>query len=247
MYIFLLTADNSSEPFDYSHTYTNVSGLFSSEQPADPFDTSSFDTSAGAAAQSYSYSSVSNTESSESVLTIAPKLDKNFIAELEKNLGKKEAQANTNNQVILAPPTLAPKKLNTERSYSAIPRPLSAVNLHTNGASTSNYSSAVVDMASFVPKYTTDPRYADNINVTENMVKKLCIDNIPSDKNINHTPTNYYRNDLYSNVKTDNLTVASNYSSRYYSPPLDASRYYSQTPNMYQIVPESNPVIFLKY
>lgn len=144
--------------------------------------------------------------------------------------------------MVLAPPSAAPKKLNTELSYSAIPRPSSAT--HTSGASSSNYSTALLDMASFVPKYTMDPRYADNINVAENMVKELCIDSIPSDKNTNSSPSNFYRNNLYSNVKTDNLTVASNYSSPYYSPPLELSRYYSQTPNMYQIVPESNSVLY---
>lgn len=169
----------------------------------------------------------------------------NFIAELEKSLGKKEARANTNNQVVLAPPNAAPKKLNTELLNSAIPRPSSSLNSHTNGASStyspSYYSTTGLDLSSFISKYDSDPIYAANLNVAENSVKELgksditpyeCTDNIQ----------HYYRNDLYTNVKSDNLSVASNsYSSPYYSS-VDASRYYSTTPNMYQIVPEPNMV-----
>lgn len=165
-----------------------------------------------------------------------------FIAELEKSLGKKEAQANTNNHIVLAPPNVVPKKLNTENLNSAIPRPSSSQNIHTSGTSSNYYSTTELDISSFVSKYDSDPIYAANLNVTENKVKELCISDIPSNKNINKTTSNYYKNDLYSNVKTDNLTVTSNYSSPYYSPPVDTSRYYSQTPSMYQVVPEPNMV-----
>lgn len=182
----------------------------------------------------------------EPVLEDTPKLDMNFIAELEKSLGKKEARANTNNQVVLAPPNVAPKKLNTELLNSAIPRPSSSLNTHTNGASStyssSYYSTTGLDLSSFVSKYDSDPIYAANLNVAENSVKELCKSDITSYECADNT-TNYYRNDLYSNAKTDNISVASNnYSSPYYSPPVDPSRYYSQTPNMYQIVHEPNMV-----
>ncbi|XP_060865343.1 activated CDC42 kinase 1 isoform X1 [Metopolophium dirhodum] len=232
---------NNSEPFNYNHTYTNVSGLFSSEQPSDPFDTSIFETPNDGVQKFPSYSDTQILQSNELVLNNTPKLDMNFIAELEKSLGKKEAQANTNNQIVLAPPNVAPKKLNTELLNSAIPRPSSSINNHTNGSNTSSYySTTELDMSLFVSKYDSDPIYAANLNIAENKVKELCISDITTHKNINNTASNYYRNDVYSNVKTDNLTVASNYSSPYYSPPVDLSRYYSQTPNMYQIVPEQN-------
>lgn len=243
LYIFCFTADNSSEPFEYHHTYSNVSGLFSSERPADPFDTSIFDTAAGAVHNFPSFSVIPNLQANEPVLDNIPKLDISFIAELEKSLGKKEAQANTNNQVVLAPPNVALKKLNTEHLNSAIPRPSSSISANSNGASTNYYSTTDLDMSSFVSKYDSDPIYAANLNVAENKVKELLISDIPSNKNMNNASSNYFRNDLYSNKKTDNLTVASNYNSPYYSPPVDMSRYYSQTPNMYQIVPEPNTVI----
>jgi len=150
-------------------------------------------------------------------------------------------QVNTNNHVILAPPNVAPKKLNTEHLNSAIPRPSSSQNVLINGASSNYYSTTELDISSFVSKYDSDPIYAANLNVAENKVKELCISDIPSNKNIK-TTSNYYKNDLYSNVKTDNFTIASNYSSQYYSPPVDPSRYYSQTPNMYQVIPEPNTV-----
>lgn len=240
--MFCFSADNS-EPFNYSHTYSNVSGLFSSEQPTDPFDTSIFETTTDTVQKFPSYSDIHTLQSNEPVLTNTPKLDMNFIAELEKSLGKKEAQANTN-QIVLAPPNVVPKKLNTEVSNSAIPRPSSSINNLTNGSNTSSYYSttAELDMSLFVSKYDSDPIYAANLNSAENKVKELCISDITAHKNINNTASDYYRNDVYSNVKTDNLTVASNYSSPYYSPPVDLSRYYSQTPNMYQIVPEQNTV-----
>lgn len=169
----------------------------------------------------------------------------NFIAELEKSLGKKEAQANTNKQVVLAPPTnTAPKKLNSELLNSAIPRPSSSINTYASSTNSTYYSTTDFDMSSFVSKYDSDPIYAANLNLADNKVKELCISDIPSNKNMNNTSSNYYRNNLLSNVKTDNLSVASNYSSPYYSPPVDPSRYYSQTPNMYQIVPEPNSVIY---
>jgi len=239
----LFSAD-SSEPFSYNHTYTNVSGLFSSEQPSDPFDTSIFETTTDEVQTFSSYSDTHILQSNEPpVLTNTPQLDMNFIAELEKSLGKKEAQANTNSQIVLAPPNVAPKKLNTELLNSAIPRPSSSINNHTNGSNTSSYYSTTdLDMSLFVSKYDSDPIYAANLNIAENKVKELCISDITSHQNINNTTSNYYRNDVYSNVKTDNLTAASNYSSPYYSPPVDLSRYYSQTPNMYQIVPEQNTV-----
>jgi len=139
---------------------------------------------------------------------------------------------------VLPPPNVVPKKLNTEHLNSAIPRPSSSINVHSNGASSIYYSTTDLDISSFVSKYDSDPIYAANLNVAENKVKELCISDITSNKN--NSSSNYYRNDLYSNMKTDNLTVASNYSSPYYSPPVDPSRYYSQTPNMYQIVPEPN-------
>lgn len=189
-----------------------------------------------------STSKVSNLQTNEHVLENSPKLDMKFIAELEKNLGKKEAQANTNNQVVLAPPNVVPKKLNTEHLNSAIPRPSSSINTITNGASTSYYSTTDLDLSSFISKYDSDPIYAANLNVAENKVKELCISNIPSNKSFNNASSNYYKKELYSNIKTDNTTVASNNSSRYYSPPVNASRYYSQTPGMYQIVPEPNTV-----
>lgn len=187
-------------------------------------------------------SKVSNLQTNEHVLENSPKLDMKFIAELEKNLGKKEAQANTNNQVVLAPPNVVPKKLNTEHLNSAIPRPSSSINTITNGASTSYYSTSDLDLASFISKYDSDPIYAANLNVAENKVKELCISNIPSNNSFNNALSNYYKKELYSNIKTDNITAASNNSSRYYSPPVNASRYYSQTPSMYQIVPEPNAV-----
>jgi len=240
--MFYFSADNS-EPFNYNHTYTNVSGLFSSEQPIDPFDTSIFEATTDAVQKS----PYSDTHLQFNEPRLTPKLDMNFIAELEKSLGKKEAQANTNNQIVLAPPNVAPKKLNTELLNSAIPRPSSSINNHTNGLSTSSYySTTEIDMSLFVSKYDSDPIYAANLNMAENKVKELCISDITSHKNINNTATNYYGNDVYSNVKTDNLTAASNYSSPYYSPPVDLSRYYSQTPNMYQIVPEQNTVNITK-
>lgn len=245
MNCYCFSADNSSEPFDYHHTYSNVNGLFSSEQPTDPFDTSIFDTAAGAVMEHNfpSYSDIPNLQANEPVLDNMPKLDRNFIAELEKNLGKKEAQANTNNHVVLAPPNVIPKKLNTEHLNSAIPRPSSSISTHSNGASASYYSTTDLDMSSFISKYDSDPIYAANLNVAENKVKELCISDMSSNKNTNKSSSNYFKSNLYSNGKTDNLTVASNYSSPYYSPPVDMSRYYSQTPNMYQIVPEPNTVI----
>jgi len=222
----------------------NVSGLFSSEQATnDPFDTSVFDTASISIRNFPSCSDVPNLQTTEPVVVNTPKLDMNFIAELEKSLGKKEAQANTNNQIVLPPPNVVPKKLNTEHLNSAIPRPSSSINVHSNGASSIYYSTTDLDISSFVSKYDSDPIYAANLNVAENKVKELCISDIPSNKN--NSSSNYYRNDLYSNMKTDNLTVASNYSSPYYSPPVDPSRYYSQTPNMYQIVPEPNTVILI--
>lgn len=229
---------------DNSHTYTNVNGLFSSEQPNDPFDTSVFDV---AGTNILSSANVSNSQSNKPVKLNISELDMDFIAELEKSLGKKEVQANTNNQVLLAPPNVAPKKLNTEFSNSAIPRPLSSNNtnintLYTNIASPSYYSTTELDILSLVSKYDSDPIYAANLNVAENKMKELCISDKSSNNSINNKTSNYYRRDLYSNAKTDNLTIASNYSSPYYSPPVDLSRYYSQTPNMYQIVPESNTV-----
>jgi hypothetical protein len=234
------SADNS-EPFNYNHTYSNVSGLFSSEHSTDPFDTSIFETTTDAVQKFPSYSDTHILQYNEPVLTNTPKLDMNFIAELEKSLGKKEAQANTN-QIVLAPPNVAPKKLNTELLNSAIPRPSSSISNLTNGSNTSSYySTTELDMSLFVSKYDSDPIYAANLNMAENKVKELCISDITSHKNINNTASDY-RNDIYSNVKTDNLTVASNYNSPYYSPPVDLSRYYSQTPNMYQIVPEHNMV-----
>jgi len=240
--MFCFSADNS-EPFDYNHTYTNVSGLFSSEQPSDPFDTSIFDTTTDNVQKLPSYSDTHSLQSNEPVLTNTTKLDMNFIAELEKSLGKNEAQTNTNNQIVLAPPNAAPKKLNTELLNSAIPRPSSSITNNTNGSNTSSYYSTTdLDMSLFVSKYDSDPIYAANLNIAENKVKELCISDITSHKNINNMTSNHYRNEVYSNVKTDNLTVASNHSSPYYSPPVDLSRYYSQTPNMYQIVPEQNTV-----
>lgn len=223
----------------------NISGLFSSEQSTDPFDTSVFNTAASSIHNVPTYSDVSNLQTNETVLESSPKLDMSFIAELEKSLGKKEAQANTNNQVVLAPPNVPQKKLNTEFLNSAIPRPSSS-NARTNGASTSSsfYSTTEFDISSFVSKYDSDPIYAANLNVAENKVKELCISDIISNKNVNDRSSYYYRNDLCPFVKTDNVTVASNYSSPYYSPPVDPSRYYSQTPNMYQIVPEPNTVIY---
>lgn len=238
----------------------NVNGLFSSEQPTDPFDTSIFDTATGPCHVSSSstspvhkssstgpvHKSASSTDITNSQTTnesTFAKLDMSFINELEKSLGKKEVQANTNNQVMLAPPIVAPKKLNTENLNSAIPRPSSSLNIHANDVNSRYYSTTELDMSSFVSKYDSDPIYAANLNLAENKVKELCISNIPSSKNVNNATSNYYRNDLYSNVKTDNLTVASNYNSPYYSPPVNTSRYYSQTPNMYQIVPEPSTVI----
>lgn len=242
------SAENSSELFDYHHSYTNVTGLFSFEQPADPFDTSIFDTAAGPIHSSSSTTNIPNslTTTNESVEPSFAKLDMSFINELEKTLGNKEARANTNNKVVIAPPNVVPKKLNTENLNSAIPRPLSSTNVHTNDANSRYYSTTELDMSSFVSKYDSDPIYAANLNLAENKVKELCISNIPSNmKNMNNASSNYFRNDSYSsNVKTDNLTVASNYSSPYYSPPVNPSRYYSQTPNMYQIVPEPSTVIY---
>jgi len=239
--MFYFIADDS-EPFNYNHTYTNVSGLFSSEQPSDPFDTSIFETTTAANKKFPSYSDTHILQSNEPVLTNTPKLDMNFIAELEKSLSKKEAQNNTNNQIVLAPPNVAPKKLNTELLNSAIPRPSSSINNNTNSNTSSYYSTTELDMSLFVSKYDSDPIYAANLNIAENKVKELCISDITSNKNINNMASNHHRNDVYSNVKTDNLTAASNHSSPYYSPPVDLSRYYSQTPNMYQIVPEQNTV-----
>lgn len=253
---FVSVDNNTSESFDYNHTYTNVSSLFSSEQPSDPFDTSIFDAAAGSSHSFPTYADLPNLQVSEPVLVnipkldnepisaITPKLDMSFIAELEKSLGKREAQANTNNHVVLAPPNVVPKKLNTEHLNSAIPRPSSSQSVHTSGVGSNYYSTSELDMSSFVSKYDSDPIYAANLNVAENKVKELCISDIPSNKNIIKTTSNYYKNDLYSNIKTDNLTVASNSSSPYYSPPVDPSRYYSQTPNMYQVVPEPNTVIY---
>lgn len=217
----------------------NVSGLFTSEQAIDPFDTSVFDT---ATSSIKNFPSSSDLQSNDSTHTDRPKLDIDFITELEKSLGQKEAQANTNKQVVLAPPNAAPKKLNTEHLNSAIPRPLSTISVQNNCAS-SNSSTTQFDISSYISKYDTDPIYAANLNVAENKVKELCISDIPSNKNMNNTSSNYYRNDLYTNTKTDNVNVASSYSSPYYSPPIDPSRYYSHTPNMYQIVPEPNTVI----
>lgn len=239
--MFCFSADNS-EPFNYNHTYTNVSGLFSSEQPSDPFDTSIFETNTDGVQKFPSYSDSQILQSNEPMLNNSPKLDMNFIAELEESLGNREAHTNTNNQIVLAPPNMAPKKLNTELLNSAIPRPSSSINNHINGSNTSSYYSTTdLDMSLFVSKYDSDPIYAANLNIAENKVKELCINDITSHKNINKTASNH-TNYVYSNVKTDNLTVASNYSSPYYSPPVDLSRYYSQTPNMYQIVPEQNTV-----
>lgn len=249
--MFYILAETSTESFDYHHTYMNVNGLFSSEQPIDPFDTSIFDTATGPIHKSSSstdsvHKSSSSTDIPNSQTTnesTFAKLDMSFINELEKSLGKKEVQANTNSQVVLAPPNVAPKKLNTENLNSAIPRPLSSINVHANDVNSRYYSTTELDMSSFVSKYDSDPIYAANLNLAENKVKELCISNIPSSKNMNNASSNYYRNDLYSNAKTDNLTVASNYNSPYYSPPVNSSRYYSQTPNMYQIVPEPNTVV----
>lgn len=239
--MFCFSADNS-EPFNYNHTYTNVSGLFSSEQPSDPFDTSIFETNTDGVQKFPCYSDTNILQSNEPMLNNSPKLDMNFIAELEKSLGNREAHTNTNNQIVLAPPNVAPKKLNTELLNSAIPRPSSSINNHNNGSNTSSYYSTTdLDMSLFVSKYDSDPIYAANLNIAENKVKELCINDITSHKNINKTASNH-KNYVYSNVKTDNLTVGSNYSSPYYSPPVDLSRYYSQTPNMYQIVPEQNAV-----
>uniref|UniRef100_A0A2S2NIV5 Activated CDC42 kinase 1 n=1 Tax=Schizaphis graminum TaxID=13262 RepID=A0A2S2NIV5_SCHGA len=230
---------DNSEPFNYNHTYSNVSGLFSSEHSTDPFDTSIFETTTDAVQKFPPYSDTHILQYNEPILANTPKLDMNFIAELEKSLGKKEVQANTN-QIVLAPPNVAPKKLNTELLNSAIPRPSSSISNLTNGSNTSSYySTTELDMSLFVSKYDSDPIYAANLNMAENKVKELCISDITSHKNINNTVSDY-RNDIYSNVKTDNLTIASNYNSPYYSPPVDLSRYYSQTPNMYQIVPEQN-------
>lgn len=161
-----------------------------------------------------------------------------FITELEKSLKI------TNNPVLLAPPNVAPKKLNTEFSNSAIPRPSSSINtIYTNVANSSYCSTTELDILSLVSKYDSDPIYAANLNVAENKTNKLCISD-KSSNSINNLTSNYYKRDLYSNAKTDNLTIASNYSSPYYSPPVDLSRYYSQTPNMYQIVPEPNMVLY---
>lgn len=232
---FCFSVDNSSEPFDYHHTYTNVCGLFAPELPTDPFDTSIFDTASHIINNISSTSKISNSQTNELVLVNTSKLDMTFIAELEKNLGKKEAQANTNKQVVLAPPNVVPKKLNTEHLNSAIPRPSSSINNLTNGASSVYYSTTDLDLSAFVSKYDSDPIYAANLNATENKVKELCISNIQSNKSFN-TSSN-------SKFKTDNITVASNNSSPYYSPPVNVSRYYSQTPSMYQIVPEPNAVL----
>lgn len=181
------------------------------------------------------------------MLESTAKLDLSFIVELEKSLGKMEVQANTNNPVVLAPPNVPQKKLNTEHLNSAIPRPSSS-NVRTNGESTSYYSTTSLDISSFVSKYDSDPIYAANLNVAQNKIKELGISDITPNKNVNNTSSaHYYRNDLCQNVKTDNITVASNYSSPYYSPPVDLSRYYSHTPNMYQIVPEPNTVICKLY
>lgn len=244
---FEFSAETSSESFDYNHTYMNVNGLLSSEQPIDPFDTSVFDTAAGSIHNNSSLNDISNLQTTNE--STFAKLDMSFINELEKSLSKKETQANinknTNNQVVLAPPNVAPKKLNIEHLNSAIPRPSSSISTHVNNDVNSRYySTTELDMSSFISKYDSDPLYAANLNLAENKVKELCISNIPSNKNMNNTSSNNFRNDLYSNVKTDNLTVASNYSSPYYSPPLNSSRYYSQTPNMYQIVPELSTVIY---
>lgn len=223
----------------------NVNGLFSSEQVSDPFDTSVFDTATNSFHNYPTTPEANILQKHEPVLENMPKLDMDFIAELEKSLGKKEAQANTNKQVVLAPPNVAPKKLNTEHSNTAIPRPSSSININNISASSNYCSSTEFDMSSLVSKYDSDPIYAANLNMAENKVKELGISDIPSNKNTNSTSSNYYRNNLYSNIKTDNLTVVSSYNnSPYYSPPVDPSRYYSQTPNMYQIVPESNTVIF---
>lgn len=222
----------------------NVNGLFSSEQASDPFDTSVFDT---ATSSVHNYSTTPDEyvlQKNGPVHENIPKLDMDFIAELEKSLGKREAQANTNKQVVLAPPNVVPKKLNTEHLNTAIPRPSSSLNIHNISTSSNYCSTTEFDMSSLVSKYDSDPIYAANLNMAENKVKELCISDIPSKKNTNSTSSNYFRNNLYSNIKTDNLAVASNYNSPYYSPPIDPSRYYSQTPNMYQIVPESNMVIF---
>lgn len=191
------------------------------------------------------YSDLPSTKTNNPVPINNMKLDKNFITELEKSLSNNEAEANThntNNQVVLAPPNVLPKKLNTELLNSAIPRPSSSISTHTN-ASTSYYSTTELDLSSFVSKYDSDPMYTANLNLAENKVKSLCISDIPSSKNVNGTSDNCCRNDLYSDVKPNNLTVATNYSSPYYSPPVEPSRYYSHTPNMYQIVPETNTVV----
>jgi len=217
----------------------NIGGLFTSEQAIDPFDTSVFETVTSSVTN---FPSTSDLQINKFTLTDRPKLDMDFITELEKSLGKRESQANTNKQVVLAPPNVAPKKLNTEHLNSAIPRPLSSISIHNNGAS-SNYSTTEFDISSYVSKYDSDPIYAANLNVADNKIKELCISDIPSNKNMNNTLSNYYRNDLYTNIKTDNVNVTSSHSSPYYSPPVDPSRYYSQTPNMYQIVPEPNTVI----
>ncbi|VVC34758.1 Hypothetical protein CINCED_3A001580 [Cinara cedri] len=246
--------DNSPEPFDYHHTYSNVSGLFSCELPTDPFDTSIFDTATPIMNNFSSTSKLSNLQKNELLLENKPKLDVNFIAELEKNLGKKEAQANTNNQVVLAP-----KKLNSMLSilntaystlpqfsspinstYSTSPQPSSPINTPTNGASSNYYSTTDLDLSLFVSKYDSDPLYAANLNVAEDKVKELCISNIPSNNSFNSESSNYYKKDLYSNIKTDNITAASNSNSPYYSPTINLSRYYSQTPSMYQVVPDPN-------
>lgn len=244
----MFSANYSSDLYEYNHAYTNLSGLFSSERPNDPFDTSVFDSTSTNCLSSFD---ASNSQVRKPVLPNISQLDMDFIAELQKNLGKKEAQANTNCQVVLAPPNIALKKLNTELSNSAIPRPSSFNNTnsnthYTNVTSPSYYSTTELDISSLVSKYDSDPIYAANLNVAENKVKELCISDVSSNNSIyDTTTTNYYRSDLHSNTKTVNLTVASNFSSPYYSPPVDLSRYYSQTPSMYQIVPESNTVFYL--
>lgn len=243
IFVYIFSAD-SSESYSH-HGYMNVNGLFSSEQ-IDPFDTSVFDVANSPIHNLPSYSDVPNTINNYSVPENNMKLDMNFITELEKSLmSNKEAEANThntNNQVVLAPPNVMPKKLNTEHLNSAIPRPSSSISAHTS-ASSSYYSTTELDLSSFVSKYDSDPMYAANLNLTENKVKSMSISNIPSSKNVDCTSDNYCRNDLHSNVKPNNLTVASNYSSPYYSPPVEPARYYSHTPNMYQIVPEPNMVV----
>ncbi|XP_050523839.1 activated CDC42 kinase 1 [Daktulosphaira vitifoliae] len=232
----------SSDSHDYHHTYINIEGLDTEESIKDPFDTSNINTQLQGPTHSTLPSSIVSNLNLTDIVSSSEKLDLNFIAELEKNLGQNEANANSIRQTILPPPESIPKKLNTEILNATIPRPHSANYTFSNVAGSTNYSSTINDIENYVPKYTNDTRYVENLNLTENMFKEMWIGDIPgAGKTHNSNISNFYRNDLYTKSNTENIATSSNYNTVYYSPvDISTSRYYSPTPSVYQTVPESN-------